>query len=144
MKKLVSITLALAVSAAMPANAGDKHRHGDKDKMGHFDLMDKNGDGVVNQSEHHAWTRKMFKKLDANSDQLISKKELASFHHHDFSQQANWEDDSYDSLRPAAGRDNRSFGSHNDRVYGNTSNTVSYEGGLDESNRQHERPYNKH
>lgn len=135
MKKVMTLAAVLSVAVAMPAMAGDKgHHKGHYDKSSHhFKEIDKNGDGVINQSEHHAFMHKMFREADKNKDQLISKRELKDHMHQQYAEhhRNHHHHGHYDEMSPAAGKDYRQeeydyrprSGSAQDRrIYGNSSN----------------------
>ncbi len=96
MKKLLPLAVILCVSAAMPAMAKDVEGKGDQ----FFQKIDKNGDGVINRSEHDAFSRKMFEEADANKDKVVSQDELRSQKRREYSKHHAYRED----MSPSAGR----------------------------------------
>lgn len=125
MKKIITLVSALSISVAVPAFAGALHH---SDKMGsHFSKMDKNGDGVVSQSEHKSFTSKMFKDADKNKDSKLSRDEMEDFEHDHFKQHAHRQHDrDYDDMNPSAGPSAPQFGSSRGRVYDSQKSSAEF------------------
>ncbi len=75
-------TLSTSHVQADPAEQGDGHQDGARGRMADimFKGMDANADNEVSKSEFEEFHAKRFKKLDSNADGKLTKKEMQSLH----------------------------------------------------------------
>ena len=70
---VAALSLAAGVAAAKPGHEG-------RGPGGHFDKMDKNGDGKLTADEMDAHHKEMVAAADANRDGALTKDEMEAFH----------------------------------------------------------------
>ncbi|HCR85686.1 MAG TPA: hypothetical protein DIV86_03310 [Alphaproteobacteria bacterium] len=81
MKKLLTLTaILLTANFAMATEEGRQHdgkgpHHGGRHGGMMFKKIDTNNDNIISKEEHNAFSDKMFQKMDSNNDGQVTKEE---------------------------------------------------------------------